>query len=175
MDTGKDKIEVIMELSDKEIINGLIAHDNKITETFFFRKCRPLFISIINHVFSYEVDYDEFVNELYVYLMGDDASKLKSFQYRSSLYQWLKILAIRYFVKKRNRMIDVKRSETPCNEHVKSEGRMDFSKIDTESMNNVFWSSWLESNCFVSIYTKSDACSEMVVQKISDLTIFEKN
>lgn len=140
MDTGKDKIEVIMELSDKEIINGLIAHDNKITETFFFRKCRPLFISIINHVFSYEVDYDEFVNELYVYLMGDDASKLKSFQYRSSLYQWLKILAIRYFVKKRNRMIDVKRSETPCNEHVKSEGRMDFSKIDMkilfESMPN---------------------------------------
>lgn len=134
MDIENDKIEVIMELSDKEIINGLIAHDNKITETFFFRKCRPLFISIINHVFSYEIDYDEFVNELYVYLMEDDASKLKSFQYRSSLYQWLKILAIRYFVKKRNRMIDVKRSETPCNEHVSNADNVESSKADLKRL-----------------------------------------
>ena len=42
------------------------------TEEFFFLKCRPLFCSIMKLVFSYEVDYDEMVNELYVYLMEDD-------------------------------------------------------------------------------------------------------
>ncbi len=93
-------------MTDKEIINGLIARDNCITEEFFFVKCRPLFYSVMRSVFDYEIKYDEMVNELYVYLMEDDASKLRNFQYRSSVYQWLKILAIRFFIKKRNNMID---------------------------------------------------------------------
>lgn len=92
-------------MTDKEIINGLIVKDNQITADFFFVKCRPLFYSIIRHIFSYEVDYDEFVNELYQYLMENDAAKLRGFQYRCSLMQWLKVLAIHYFVKKRNMMI----------------------------------------------------------------------
>ena len=64
-------------------------------------------------VFDYEVEYDEMVNELYVYLMEDDATKLRNFQYRSTVYQWLKILAIRFFIKKRARMIDDNSQETP--------------------------------------------------------------
>lgn len=92
-------------MTDKEIINGLIVKDNQITADFFFVKCRPLFYSIIRHIFSYKVDYDEFVNELYQYLMENDAAKLRGFQYRCSLMQWLKVLAIHYFVKKRNMMI----------------------------------------------------------------------
>lgn len=60
-------------MTDKEIIQGLIARDNRVTDEFFFQKCRPLFCKIISLVFNYEVDYDEFVNELYVYLMEDDA------------------------------------------------------------------------------------------------------
>lgn len=100
-------------MTDREIIQGLIARDNRATEDFFFVKCRPLFNSIMKLVFSYEVDYDEMVNELYVYLMEDDASKLRNFQYRSSVYQWLKILAIRFFIKKRGRMIDDTSQETP--------------------------------------------------------------
>lgn len=37
--------------------------------------------------------------------MENDAAKLRGFQYRCSLMQWLKVLAIHYFVKKRNMMI----------------------------------------------------------------------
>ena len=100
-------------MTEQEIIKGLIARDNKITEEFFFVKCRPLFYSIMRLVFDYEIEYDEMVNELYVYLMEDDASKLRNFQYRSSVYQWLKILAIRFFIKKRARMIDGNSQVTP--------------------------------------------------------------
>ena len=100
-------------MTDQEIIQGLIARDNRVTEKFFFEKCRPLFYSIMQKVFDYEVEYDEMVNELYVYLMEDNAVKLRDFQYRSSVYQWLKILAIRFFIKKRGRMIDDKSQETP--------------------------------------------------------------
>ena len=100
-------------MTDKEIIQGLIGEDNRVTEEFFFVKCRPLFCSIMKLVFSYEVDYDEMVNELYVYLMEEDASKLRNFQYRSTVYQWLKVLAIRFFIKKRDRLIDDSTHETP--------------------------------------------------------------
>ena len=100
-------------MTDKEIIEGLIARDNRVTEEFFFDKCHPLFCSIMKKVFDYEVEYDEMVNELYVYLMENDAIKLRNFEYRSSVYQWLKILAIRFFIHKRGRMIDDNSQETP--------------------------------------------------------------
>ncbi len=104
-------------MTNQEIIKGLIERDNRVTKEFFFEKCRPLFCKIISLVFDYEVDYDEFVNELYVYLMENDAQKLRGFEYRSSVYMWLKIVAIRYFIKKRDRMIDDRSSETPYNGH----------------------------------------------------------
>ena len=87
------------------------------TKAFFFDKCRPLFYSIMQKVFEYEVEYDEMVNELYVYLMENDAIKLRNFEYRSSVYQWLKVLAIRFFINKRGRMIDDTSQETPYDGH----------------------------------------------------------
>lgn len=94
-------------MNDLQLIQALIAHDEHVTQQFFFRDCRPLFLSIIRHVFSYEVDYDEFVNEFYLYLMENDAYRLKQFQGRSTIYQWMKIVAIRYFMAKRENMIDM--------------------------------------------------------------------
>ncbi len=104
-------------MTDKEIIEGLIARDNRVTKFFFFDKCRPLFCSIMTKVFDYEVEYDEMVNELYAYLMENDAIKLRNFEYRSSVYQWLKVLATRFFINKRGRMIDDTSQETPYDGH----------------------------------------------------------
>lgn len=56
-------------MTDKEIIEKLIARDEWVTQRFFFKNCRPLFLSIIRYVFSFEVDYDEFVSEFYLYLI----------------------------------------------------------------------------------------------------------
>lgn len=95
-------------MTDQLIIEALIARNEQVTANFFFGSCRPLFLSIIRHVFSYEVNYDELVNELYLHLMENDAYRLKQFQGRSTIYQWIKIVAIRYFIAKRNSMIDMK-------------------------------------------------------------------
>ena len=100
-------------MTDQEIVKGLIERDECLTKDFFFVKCKPLFCSIMNIVFDYEVEYDEMVNELYLYLMENDAIKLRNFEYRSSVYQWLKILAIRFFIKIRARMIDNSSGEPP--------------------------------------------------------------
>lgn len=93
-------------MTDKQIIEALTALDERVTRQFFFGNCRPLFLSIIRNVFSYEVDYDEFVNEFYLYLMENDAYRLRQFEGRSSIYQWMKVIAIRYFIAKRDRMIE---------------------------------------------------------------------
>ena len=113
-------------MTDQEIIKGLIARDNRVTKDFFFDKCRPVFCSIIKKVFDYEVDYNEFVNELYIYLMENNAIKLRNFEYRSSVYQWLKILAIRFFIHKKGQMIDDTSQETPY------DGRQKMADIDKD-------------------------------------------
>lgn len=96
-------------MTDREIIQGLIARDDRVTRDFFFVRCRPLFLSIIQKVFNHEVEYDEFVNELYLYLMADDAKRLREFEYRSSVYQWLKVVAVRFFIRRRREMIETSR------------------------------------------------------------------
>lgn len=104
-------------MTDNEIIKGLIERNNIVTEEFFFVKCRPLFFSIIRYVFSYPVDYDELVNELYEELMSNDARKLKQFNYESSIFQWLKTVSIRFFIRKRMNMIENISKESPYNEN----------------------------------------------------------
>ena len=123
-------------MTDKEIIDGLIARDRKITEEFFFHKCYPLFCSIINMMFDYEVDYDEFVNELYVYLMDNNAARLKQFDFRSTIFKWLKTVAIRYFLNKRDRMIEDRSKEPPYdeNEDDTSQNPYSFSEEDLEKL-----------------------------------------
>lgn len=93
-------------MDDREIIDGLMARDNEITRQFFYIKCRPLLSAILRHVFNYAVDYREMVNELYDYLMEDNGLKLRQFQYRSSLYQWMKVVTTRFFIRKRNKIIN---------------------------------------------------------------------
>lgn len=84
-------------MTDKQIIEALLDRDSNVTVQFFFRNCRPLFLGIINRVFQSRVDYDELINEFYLYLMEQDGRRLKQFQGRSSIYQWMKVTAIRYF------------------------------------------------------------------------------
>lgn len=89
-------------MTDQQIIQGLIDKDNHITQEFFFEQCKPLFCSIIKTVFNKKAKYDELVDELYLYLMEDDAEKLKSFQFRCSVFRWLKTTAIRFFIRLRD-------------------------------------------------------------------------
>ena len=93
-------------MTDKEIVNALIERNRFVTRQFFYVNCRPLLTSVINKLFDYSVDYDEFVNELYQLLMEDDARRLRQFDFRSSIYQWLKTVSIRHFAQKRSLLID---------------------------------------------------------------------
>lgn len=125
-------------MTDQEIISSLIAHDPKVTAQFFFKDCRPLFISIIRRVFGNQiVDYDEIISELYVLLIENDARKLRTFKHESTLFQWLKTIAVRHCLdlKRRGKVID-NESQEPLVNSGKNLSYVESSqaKMDVESL-----------------------------------------
>ena len=125
-------------MTDKEIISSLIAHDPKVTAQFFFKDCRPLFISVIRRIFDKQIiNYGEIISELYILLMENDAKKLRSFKFESTLYQWLKTIAIRHclLLKSKAKVIDDESQEPLNNSHRElssaesSQARMDMETL----------------------------------------------
>ncbi len=98
---------------DIEIANAILKRDEDITRAFFYKKCRGMLTSIIQKVFPYPVEYDELVNMLYVYIMEDDAYRLRQYAGRSSIYLWLRTTATRFFIKYRDKVIDDTSHESP--------------------------------------------------------------
>ena len=93
-------------LTDQEIIDRLIARDNAVTKWFFYTKCQPLFGKIIFRVFDGDIEYEELVNMVYDDLMRNDAKKLRQFQFRSTLTQYIKVIANNLAIQKKDEVID---------------------------------------------------------------------
>ena len=90
-------------MTEKEIIQGLIDRDERITQDFFFHRCQPLIFALISKFYPTGADYDELVNELYLHLMENNARRLRMYEGRSSIYQWLKMVSRNFFLDKKNR------------------------------------------------------------------------
>lgn len=98
---------------DLDIAKRLINGDQNATRSFFFDECRGMLTLVIDKVFNYPVEYDELVNMLYVYIMEDDAYRLRQYAGRSSIYLWLRTTATRFFIKYRDNVIDDTSHEPP--------------------------------------------------------------
>ena len=155
-------------MTDQQIVEALIARDERVTKQFFFGNCRPLFLSIIRYVFSYEVDYDEFVNEFYMYLMENDAYRLRQFQGRSTIYQWMKVIAIRYFIAKRDSMIDNESKDALLDSVVQNEA-VDGEKKMTAKMDIEYLFSLMPNRRYVYVIKRlvlQEAESKVVAQEL---------
>lgn len=93
-------------MTDQEIVGKLIEKDPVVTYQFFFVKCRPLFLKLIRMFYNYPVEYDEFVNEVAMFLMENDCAKLRSFKFESSIYYWLRTCLLRHFIRNRGSVIE---------------------------------------------------------------------
>ena len=96
----------ICNLSDKDIIEQLLLNNEQVIEYLFYEKCKAMFSHIIKEIFSYQVDKNELISELYLYLRDNDWYKLRQFDYRSKLTTWLSVVAIRFFQKRRDELIE---------------------------------------------------------------------
>lgn len=97
--------------SDKDIIEGMISGDEYLTKYFFFDKCAPMLGFIAKDVFKRKVKTYELIGELYLYLASNNWNKLRSFDYRSKLTTWLSVVAIRFFIKLRAKLIENESSQ----------------------------------------------------------------
>lgn len=79
-----------------------ICNDDDYAYYFFHEKCRPLFSKILWKLYGNNADYDELVNELYLVLKKPDSKgemwhALKTYDYRTSPFDWIKTVAVRHF------------------------------------------------------------------------------
>ena len=101
------------ELIEKEkAIVARICNDDEFAYYFFHEKCRPLFCKILWTIFGNNSDYDELVNELYLLLKkpnvkGEYWHALKTFDYRTTLFDWIKTVAVRYFYNSSKNNFDI--------------------------------------------------------------------
>ena len=96
----------IEQYTDEQIVDGILSNNKKVIEFFFFKKCSFLLAYIIKNVFDYHVKKEELISELYLYICSDDWHKLRQFDYRSQLITWISVVAIRFFTKKREQLIE---------------------------------------------------------------------
>lgn len=126
---------------ERKIIDGLLTKDNKITRNFFFIKCRPMIHNVIQNVFREKADYNELVNDLYLYLMEKDGRRLRTFGQNNpednnhktapTLFKWLKTTTWRYFADKAKKEQSIEKRR----KFVKNE---DGEDVDVEIEDNNF-------------------------------------
>ena len=94
-------------ISDTEYIAGLKSGNNHIIESFFYGLCNYLLYDIKYSLMEGNVDYDELVNELFIYLSKDNWHKLDTFAGINgcSLCSWVTRITWRYFFKQRERLL----------------------------------------------------------------------
>lgn len=94
-------------ISDTEYIAGLKSGNNHITESFFYGLCNYLLNDIKYSLMESNIDYDELVDELYIYLSKDNWHKLDTFAGINgcSLCSWVTRITWRYFLKRREHLL----------------------------------------------------------------------
>lgn len=94
-------------ISDAEYIDGLKRGDNHITEAFFYGLCNYTLNDIKYSLMQNAAEYDELVNELYMYLSKNDWRNLDTFKGLNgcTLRSWMSNITWRFFNKRREHLL----------------------------------------------------------------------
>ena len=94
-------------LTDKDLIRGLKQRDGEITHYFFYEICSYLLNDIRVSLMNWAMDYDDLVNELYIYLSANDWHKLDTFSGINgcTLRSWLVRISWRFFMKRKAELL----------------------------------------------------------------------
>lgn len=90
-------------MTDKQIVEKLIAKDPIAIENFFFVRCRGVLCYIGQYFFRDKQTPEELIGEFYEFLSADDWHKLRIFRYTCSLNSYITIIASRYFQHERDK------------------------------------------------------------------------
>lgn len=90
-------------MTDKQIVEKLIANDPRTIRDFFFVRCRGALTYIGQYFCQDKQTPEELIGEFYEFLSADDWHKLRIFKYTCTLNSYVTIIASRYFQHKRNK------------------------------------------------------------------------
>ena len=93
--------------SDNEYISGLKRGDTDVIKSFFYSLCSYTLNDIRWSMMQGRIDYDELVNELYLYISAGNWHKLDTFEGKNNctLRSWMVRLAWRFFMQQRPRLL----------------------------------------------------------------------
>lgn len=91
---------------DHALVDGILNNDGKLIEYFFKEKCSGLFAYIIVNIFDGNVDKQDLSQELFLYLARNNWYKVRQFDFRSKLMTWVTVVAVRFFQKKRELLME---------------------------------------------------------------------
>ena len=97
--------------TDGQTVSDILLGNELTIKYFFFEECTPMFKNIKHEIFDYHIDRYELINELYLYLRENDWQKLRQFDYHCKLTTWVWEVAMRFFAKKRDELIENESSE----------------------------------------------------------------
>ena len=95
------RIACFESLSDRQLVELLVANNQEAVEYVFFHRCEGMFAHIVHSVFQSQGKKEELISEFYIYLSENDWSRLRQFEFKSALNTWLTVIAVRFFRKKR--------------------------------------------------------------------------
>lgn len=111
---------------DAIFIEALKIGNNTINRQFFYQEICGILHKIRMELFHGEVDFDELVSELYLYLSRDNWAKLEGFDGKNGcrLRTWMIPVAWRYFVSIRERLSHTDNTED-CTGSIRGYGNDD--------------------------------------------------
>lgn len=94
-----------MNETDNETVSGVLLGDEDSLRHFFFEECTPIFYYITDKIFQNRLNKNALINEFYIYLQENNWYKLRQFNHECELKTWISVIAIRFFLKKKDALI----------------------------------------------------------------------
>lgn len=100
-------MNALQQLSDSELVEQLLANNEKAILYFFYEKYYSVFEYHVYKIFTYEVSVQGLVHELFLYLYEDNWRHLRSYNpAMSKLNTWISVVSFRFFMNYKKSKID---------------------------------------------------------------------
>jgi RNA polymerase sigma factor (sigma-70 family) len=94
-------------MSDHDLVSAIIIKkEEDAAFCFFYHKHMKLFKFLSNNYPKLRYSADDLASEMYIYISNDNWKKLRTFEFRSSLFGWMKVVTNRYLINKVENMKD---------------------------------------------------------------------
>lgn len=83
--------------SDQQIFEGLVQNNEAVIRYVFYRKYRPLLqYNAYKTAGNKDIDLDDLIQELYLYISKNDWEKLRKYSLEYSFEKWFSVVSYRF-------------------------------------------------------------------------------